>query len=64
MITPDDNVEELLSKYPGINEFLMQRGIVCVLCGEPFWGSLRELISRKNLDLDSLMAEINEHFGD
>ncbi len=63
MITPDDRIEDLLEKYPDLNAFLMERGVVCVLCGEPFWGTLGELIARKQLDLDKIMGEINRRFS-
>lgn len=62
MISPDDRIEDLLEKYPGLNAFLMEYGIVCVLCGEPYWGTLGELIARKQLDLGKIMAEINRRF--
>jgi len=62
MISPDDRIEDLLEKHPGLNAFLMEHGIVCVLCGEPYWGTLGELIARKQLDLEKIMAEINQRF--
>ncbi len=64
MIKPTDKVEELLEKYPGINQFLLEKGIVCVKCGEPFWGSLEQLITNKGMDINSVMADINAHFKD
>ena len=63
MITADDKVEDLLEKYPGINRYLMKRGIVCVQCGEAFWGTLGELIREKNLDIDGILSEINAEFA-
>jgi hypothetical protein len=62
MISADDNVEELLEKYPGINRFLMKRGIVCVQCGETFWGPLRQLIEEKGMDVDQIVNELNANF--
>ena len=64
MIEPGDSVEELIEEYPGLNGFLLERGIVCVKCGEPFWGKLGDLIENKGMDVDSLMKEINEEFGE
>jgi hypothetical protein len=29
--------------------FLADRGIVCIRCGEPYWGTLRELATTKQL---------------
>ena len=62
MINPNDRLEDLLEKCPGLNAFLMERGIVCVLCGEPFWGTLGELIANKKLDVGKVMADVNREF--
>jgi hypothetical protein len=59
MIKASDSVEDLLEKYPSINGFLLQKGIVCVKCGEPFWGKLEDLIQNKGLDVDKTVAELN-----
>jgi len=59
MIKASDSVEELLEKYPTINRFLLQKGIVCVKCGEPFWGKLEDLIKSKGLNVDDVIADIN-----
>jgi hypothetical protein len=64
MIKADDSVEELLEKYPGINQFLMKKGVVCVKCGEPFWGRLGELIEAKGLNVEEIMRELNREFSE
>jgi hypothetical protein len=63
MITPDIHVDDLLHRYPQLNVFLSRRGVVCVQCGEVFWGTLAELINSKGLDVDTIVAEINEELG-
>jgi hypothetical protein len=60
-VGPDDSVEELVERYPSLVGFLMDREIVCIKCGEPFWGSLKELVQNKGKDVDRIVAEINEH---
>ncbi|SYZ72851.1 conserved hypothetical protein [Candidatus Zixiibacteriota bacterium] len=62
MITADDYIEDLLKKYDGINKFLMERGIICVVCGEPVWGTLGELVKQKGLDLGNILSELNDRF--
>ena len=62
MINLDDSVEDLVWKYPKLNAFLMRRGIRCMLCGEPFWGSLGDLIKSSDLDAEKIIKEINEEF--
>ena len=59
MIKATDSVEELVEKYPELVGFLLDRGIVCVKCGEPFWGPLGDLISNKGKDIEAVLAEIN-----
>ena len=62
MIKPSDTVEELLDAYPGINSFLMERGIFCIKCGEPVWATLEEMIKEKGLDASIIIGELNERF--
>ena len=63
MIRPDDHVDDLLERYPPLNTYLMRKGIMCVQCGEVFWGTIAELIQSKGLDVDSILTEINKDFG-
>ncbi len=63
MIKADDIVEDLIEKYPELDAFLIRRGIRCVVCGEPVWGTIGELIESKNMDVDEVLAEVNEKFG-
>ncbi len=58
-IDSDIHVDELLERHPKLSVFLSRRGIVCVQCGEVFWGTLRELVESKGLDVDRIVAEIN-----
>jgi methionine synthase II (cobalamin-independent) len=48
-LTADISVEELVNAYPQAVSFLADRGLVCIRCGEPFWGTLRELAISKNM---------------
>jgi len=64
MITADIHIEELLEKYPQANRFLMKRGIICVQCGETYWGTLGELIKDKGLDEQSILTDLNRVLGD
>ncbi len=49
-ITLATPVEALVTAYPAAIGFLAERGVLCVVCGEPFWGTLGELIAQKGLD--------------
>ena len=59
MIKADIHVDDLIERYPELNVFLSRRGIICVQCGEIFWGTLEELIKSKGIDVDEMVAEIN-----
>ena len=61
MIDADILIEELVEKYPQAVGFLVKRGIVCIQCGEPVWGTLKEAAERKSIeDVEGLVSDLNE----
>jgi hypothetical protein len=59
-IDPDISVEELVRLEPRAPALLRRFGIVCIQCGEPVWGSLRELAADKGIsDLGPIMAALS-----
>ena len=61
MITKDIYIEDLVGKHPETVGFLMKKGIVCIQCGEPVWGTLEEAAARKGIDdIDGIVKELNE----
>jgi hypothetical protein len=62
-IHPDINVEELVEAHPEAVGFLADRGIVCIRCGEPYWGTLRELAASKGLaaQIEAITADLHRH---
>jgi hypothetical protein len=65
-ITPDIDVEELVEHYPKAVNFLADRGIVCIRCGEPYWGSLRDLAAVKHLgdQIDQIIKELRVYLSE
>ncbi len=60
-ITPDITVEELLEHFPEANGYLIEHGLPCLVCGEPFWGTLRDLALRNGVeDVDELVRGLVE----
>jgi hypothetical protein len=58
-------IEELLEIYPDSLKFLADKGIRCVICGEPIWGTLEEAAREKGFTdqgIDGLIEEINSLF--
>jgi hypothetical protein len=37
-------VEELLERFPAATRVLLQHNIPCLVCGEPVWGTLGQLL--------------------
>jgi len=64
MIKAEDTVEDLLERYPEIDAYLIRKGIRCVLCGEPVWSTIGDLIAGKGLDIETTLKELNDKFGD
>jgi hypothetical protein len=42
-------IEDLVEEYPELVVPLREYGIVCIACGEPVWGTLGELMDKKEL---------------
>lgn len=52
-------MEDALRDFPKVASFLREKGVVCVQCGEPVWGTLKEAIGDKGLDVEVIMKELN-----
>ncbi len=62
-LQPDDWVEEVLRDHPSVSSFLRRWDIICVQCGEPVWGTLREVIEAKQQDVTQVLAALNDFLG-
>ena len=59
-ISPDIQVEDLAREHPESVGFLTRRGVRCIRCGEPVWGTLEDLFREDGVeDPLSLLAELN-----
>lgn len=61
-ITRDTQIEELIKAYPDAVGFLIRHGLPCVVCGEPFWGTIAALAEQKGWNsgrIDDLVNEFN-----
>ncbi|HVP06560.1 MAG TPA: hypothetical protein VMS71_01870 [Candidatus Acidoferrum sp.] len=61
-ITGEMTIEDLLKAYPDTVGFLLERGLPCVVCGEPVWGTLADLARQKGWDevgIRRLVSDIN-----
>ncbi len=56
-------IEDLVDRYPGSVKFLIGKGLPCLVCGEPTWGTLEELAKEKGWSdaaIDALVEEMND----
>jgi hypothetical protein len=62
LIEPTISIEELVASVPGAVAYLIERGLPCLVCGEPSWGTLEE-VARDNgwtaSEIEALVAEMN-----
>jgi methionine synthase II (cobalamin-independent) len=62
MITKDISIEELVQNNPDSVRYLMDKGIKCLACGEPIWGTLESASKEKgfaNSEIQRFVEEIN-----
>lgn len=60
-ITKDICIEELIEQIPEAVSFLREKGIICIICGEPVWGTLYNLAKDKGFsdsEIDGMVEEI------
>ena len=65
-ITPDITIEELIDHYPASTAFLIARGLPCIVCGEPVWGTLKQLARDKKFTEEqttALAADLKAHLS-
>ena len=60
MIHKDMEIEELVNNYPFSVKYLMEKGIRCIACGEPIWGTLDEAAKEKGFDDKAVQAFVEE----
>lgn len=61
-IEKEITIEELVSVKPDSIVFLMEKGIKCIACGEPVWGTFEEAAKLKNFndaEIEALVEELN-----
>ena len=59
-INADTTIEDLVNQFPVSVRFLMEKGIRCLRCGEPIWGTIGEAAIEKGYSQNSLPGLIEE----
>ena len=60
-ITRDITIEDLVSAIPESVSYLMRKGIKCLACGEPIWGTLGQAASDKGFsdqDIEGFVRDL------
>lgn len=55
-------IEDLVRVHPASVQYLMQKGIKCIACGEPIWGTLADAAREKGFsdaDIAAFVADLN-----
>ncbi len=60
MITKEMTIEELVGILPESVSYLMDKGIRVLICGEPIWGTLEEVVMAKGYSVSELDSMIND----
>jgi methionine synthase II (cobalamin-independent) len=61
-ITAGISIEELVEILPGSVSYLSRKGIKCIACGEPIWGTLEEAAREKGFgekEIAEFVRELN-----
>lgn len=59
-ITKDILIEDLIDVLPESITYLMEKGIRCLRCGEPVWGTLEDAAKQKGFDEKSIERFVTE----
>ena len=63
MIHKDILIEELITQVPQSVSYLMKKGIKCIACGEPIWGTLEDAAKTKGFndkEIENFVKELNQ----
>jgi hypothetical protein len=59
-IKKDIRIDELIEMNPKAVGFLAKKGVHCIACGEPVWGTLEELVKQKGFNNDEIEDLLKE----
>lgn len=60
MIKKNSTIEEITTLIPKSIDYLMVKGIKCIKCGEPIWGTLEEAALNKGFGIDDIEQFVND----
>ena len=60
LIDKNISIEELVEKVPESVQYLMNKGIKCIACGEPIWGTLEEAAIEKGFNTEAIQKFVDD----
>ena len=58
-ITENTLIEDVLNGHPALTRVFIEFGLPCLVCGEPFWGTVEELAREHKVDVSALLKGLN-----
>jgi len=59
----NETIEDIVEEYPDVVEYLQTQNIQCIVCGEPVWMSLAELLEFSGIDdTEEFIKDLNTKF--
>jgi len=59
-ITQDTHLDTILADYPSLSKTFIEFGLPCLVCGEPFWGTVRELCDQNGVNAVEIVKQLNK----
>ncbi len=59
-IHKDITIEELVMQIPESVSYMMKKGIKCLACGEPIWGTLESASKEKGFNNESISGFVDD----
>lgn len=63
IIKRETTIEDLVNALPASVMYLSEKGIKCIACGEPIWGTIEEAAREKGFektDIDGFVRDLNK----
>lgn len=62
IVKRDTEIEDLVREIPDSVTYLMEKGIRCLRCGEPIWGSIEKAAKEKGFsdqEIETFLKDLN-----
>lgn len=63
IINKNITIEELIEIIPASVRYMSEKGIKCIACGEPIWGTLEDAAKEKgysDFEIDQFIKDLSE----